>query len=103
MIGQEVKKSCAEMYDDPEEDNGTQERRIRKSGQDGNRPKQEEGREEVVAVDVVLRARGIMQTDKANGLEDIIVTEMLKGSDDLHNYKRVPKCGFRGECDSRAS
>ena len=28
-------------------------------------------------MDMVLRARGNMQTDKANGLEDITVTEML--------------------------
>ena len=65
------------VNDDPEEDTEARESRIRESREEGNRQK-EEGRREVITFDLVFRARGNMQPDKANGPEDTIVTEMLK-------------------------
>ena len=60
-----VQGHCAKIYDDPEEDNGTQERRIGMFREERKRQKEEEeegkGREDVITVDLVLRARGNMQ------------------------------------------
>ena len=61
---EELKEHCAEIYDDSEEDNGIQETRIWMLRAEGSRQK-EEGREVNITVDLVLRARGSMQLDKA--------------------------------------
>ena len=48
----------------------------------------------MITVDLVLRGRGNMLPDKANGPEDIIVTEMLKelpGESIYENTKVTPK------------
>ena len=63
------------MYDDPEENTGTQERRIRMFRAEESIQK---GRDAEITVDLVLRARGNMQPDEATRAEDTIATEILK-------------------------
>ena len=57
----ELKEHCASIYDSLEEDNGTEERWIRKT-------------EKVITVDLVLKTKRKMLSDTANRPEDIIVT-----------------------------
>ena len=83
-----MKGHCAKIYDDPEEDSGTLEWRIRTFWKETDKKKEEE-----ITVDLVFRARGNMQPDNANCPEDIIVTEMLKElpiETALRDHKMVP-------------
>ena len=73
----DLNQQCGKIYDDPEEDNGTQAWRIWKFREEGKRQKGG-GREEQITVDPAPRARGNAQLNWANGPEEIIVTEMLK-------------------------
>ena len=67
-----MKGDCAKTCDDPEEDSGTQEKRIRKFWEEGHR-KKEAGRVEEITVDLVPLL------DKANGLKDTVVaTQVLE-------------------------
>ena len=76
-MGKRSRKDTAKIYEDPEGDNMTQERRIRKMREEGNRQK-EERRNQEITVDLVLGDGGIMQLDMANAPVDIVVTVMLK-------------------------
>ena len=62
---EQLKGHCGRIYDDPEEDKGTQERSVRVFRENGSR--ETTLREEGITVDLALRARGNMHTDKANG------------------------------------
>ena len=60
---------------------------------------------EAIIVDLVNRVEGNMKLDTANGPEDIIVTEMLKGLPIGLNFVITKwfQRTFRGDCDSLAS
>ena len=61
--------------------------------------KKDEGMEEEITVDQVIRARGNMLPDTANGLVDIIVTEMLKELT-IETINVVTKCFQRSFVES---
>ena len=104
----EAKGHRAKIYDDPEDDNGTQGRRTgrrtRKLKKERDRLKEEEGREEKIMVDLALRGRGDVRPDEANDSVDI-VTEMLKelSMETIFVFTKWFQRRFRGECGSVAS
>ena len=93
------------MYDDPEENTGTQERRVRMFRAEESRQKEEQGRVAEITADLVLRARGNMQSDEATGAEDIIATEILKELriETVCVIVKLFQRRFCGECDSPVS
>ena len=75
---EEVRALCERCYDDKEETPEVQAERIRRQRISGDRRVTLQGRRVTITVDKVLRARGKMLRNKANGSVDCLVTEMLQ-------------------------
>ena len=56
-------------------------------------------------MDLVLKARGNMQPDRADGLEDMTVAEMLKEllADTMYEFTQWFERRFRGGCEAPSS
>ena len=73
---EEVRARCERCYDDKEETSEVQAERIRRQRRSGDRRVAQQGRRVMNTVDKVLRARGKMLRNKANGPADCLVTEL---------------------------
>ena len=67
---EEVNAHCQRCYDDKEETSEVQAERIRRQRRSGDRRVAFQGRRVMITVDKVLRARGKMLQNKANGPTD---------------------------------
>ena len=72
----ELQRHC--VHTDMEETKEEQENRIEYFWKEGNQQFTEDGRNVEITVDLVLQARAKLSENKVNGLEDAIVSEMIK-------------------------
>ena len=75
---EEVRAHCDKCYDDKMETSEVQAERFRHQRSRGDRLAALQGQHIQITVDRVLRARGKMMKNKANGPADCLVTEMLQ-------------------------
>ena len=97
---EEVRAHCERRNDDQEETSEIQAERIRRQRTCGDRREALQGHRVTITVDRVLRARGKILQNKANGPADCLVTEMLPCSPTKTLYEAAHGFDkrFRGEC-----
>ena len=97
---EEVRAHCERCYDDKGETSEVQAERILCQRRRGDHCEALQGRRVTITVDVVLRARGNMLRNKANGPADCLVTDMLRclPTETVYEVARWFDKRFRGEC-----
>ena len=101
----EPQRHCEEVYTDLEETKEAQECRSEYFKKEGNLQFTQESRSAEIPVDFVLQARDRLSDNKVNGLEDAIVSEMIKKLL-MENIDTVARCfqeRFMGFMDSPSS
>ena len=94
---EEVRAHCERCYDDKTETSEVQDERIRHQRSRGDSLAALQGRHVQITVDRVLRARGKMMKNKANGPADCLVTECLP-TETAYEVTHWFKKRFQGEC-----
>ena len=79
------------MYADPEETREVQEKRIECLKEKGDRHFTDDGKGAEITVDLVLQGRAKMSDNKVNGVEDTVVSEMIKLLP-LENIHTITRC-----------
>ena len=97
---EEVRAHCERCHDDKEETLEVQAKRILSQRRRGDHCVALQERRVMITVDKVLRARGKMPRNKANGPADCLVTEMLQclPTDTVHEVAHWFDKRFWGEC-----
>ena len=97
---EEVRAHCERCYDDKEETSEVQAERILSQRRRGDHCVALQGRRVAITVDKVLRARGKMLRNKANGPADCRVTEMLQclSTETVYEVAHWFDKRFRGGC-----
>ena len=97
---EEVRAHCERCYDDEEEPLEVQAGRIQRRRRSGDRRVAVQERRVTITVDKVLRARGKMLRNKANGPADCLVTEMLQclPTETMYEVAHWFDKRFHGEC-----
>ena len=96
---QEVRAHCQSCYDDKAETSEVQAERIRRQRVSGGRRVALQGRRIQITVDRVLRARGKMMRNKANGPPGCLVTEMLQlSTETVYEEAQWFDKRLKGEC-----
>ena len=71
-------RHCEGVFADPDETRQVQEKRVEYFKEKGDWNFTEDGRGAEITMDLVLQARAKMSENKVNGLEDAVVSEMIK-------------------------
>ena len=97
---EEVRAHCERRYDDKTEIPEVQAERIRRQRISGIRRVALQGRQVTISEDKVLRARGKMLRNKANGPADCLVMEMLRclPTETVHEVAYWFDKRFKGWC-----
>ena len=97
---EEVRAHCERCHDDKAETSEVQAERIRRQRVSGDRRVAPQGRRVQITVNSVLRARGKVLRNKANGPTDCLVTEMLQclPTETVYVVAHWFDKRFKGEC-----